>query len=126
MSGQTSDRGVATVLSAVLSVALVGVLWFGTQLGFAVLDRHRAEGAADLAALAAAAHAPQGHDVACGLATWVVDGMGAVITECRLHGGDARVEVRASAPGILSGLRRADARAYAGPVDLPLGHRSSP
>lgn len=111
------DRGAATALSAVLSIALLGVLWFGFQLGAAAVHRHRAEGAADLAALAVATTAPHGRELACGRAEWVAAGMGVAIRECRLHGWEARIEVRTSAPGILSGLLNVNARARAGPVD---------
>ncbi|GAB3296567.1 Rv3654c family TadE-like protein [Parasphingorhabdus pacifica] len=110
------DRGAATALSAVLSVALLSVLWFAAQFGAAVVHRHRAEGAADLAALAVASHAPYGRDLACGRAGWISDGMGVELLECRVHGWHSRVKVRASAPGILSGLLHAEARARAGPV----------
>lgn len=111
------DRGAATALSAVLSIAVLCVMWFGFQLGAAAVHRHRAEGAADLAALAVATAAPHGRELACDRAEWVATGMGVVIGECRLYGWEARVEVRASAPGILSGLLNADARARAGPVE---------
>ncbi|WP_344680077.1 Rv3654c family TadE-like protein [Saccharopolyspora taberi] len=109
--GITGDRGAATVLAAALSGALITVLWVGIQLGSAVVNRHRAEGAADLAALAAAAHVPQGQEFACGRAGWVARGMGAEIASCRLDGSDARVELHV--PGLFAVI---DARARAGPV----------
>lgn len=117
-----SDRGAATALAAVLSLALLGVLWFGVALGSALIHRHRAEGAADLAALAAATYGPHGSDTACRAAEWVADGMDVVVTRCHLHDGNAWVEVRAAAPEILPVLPRADARARAGPLEV----RSSP
>ena len=54
------DAGVATVLAAVLILGMLVILGFGLALGSAVLARHRAEGAADLAALAAASRATAG------------------------------------------------------------------
>lgn len=110
------DRGAATVFAAIVSMGLLVVLWGGVQLGAATLTRHRAEGAADLAALAVAAYAPQGAESACGRAERVVDRMRAVLVSCRLDGWDARVRVRMGLPGLLSGFDPVGARARAGPV----------
>ncbi|MCI2421960.1 flp pilus-assembly TadE/G-like family protein [Saccharopolyspora sp. K220] len=112
----TGDRGAATVLSAVLSMALLVLLWFAMQLGAATIARHRAEGAADLAALAAAAHAPQGQQLACERANRVASGMRVAVTECRLDGWDARVAVQADLPDFVLGGQKASARARAGPT----------
>jgi secretion/DNA translocation related TadE-like protein len=125
------DRGSATVLSAVVSIALLAILWLGYQLGSVVLTRHRAEGAADLAALAAAAYAPQGPELACARADWVARSMHATITSCRLDGWDARVELRATSPGTTPNPLSANARARAGPLQPrpppPIGqHRHPP
>ncbi|MEV0697472.1 Rv3654c family TadE-like protein [Saccharopolyspora sp. NPDC050389] len=112
MSG---DRGTATVLSAVLSMALVVLLCFILQLGAVTVARHRAEGAADLAALAAAAYAPHGQQIACDRANRVARGMRAELAECRMDGWDALVTVRADLPAFVPGGRKASARARAGP-----------
>lgn len=108
------DRGAATVWVvgglAVLMVVMTAVLW----LGAAVVARHRAEGAADLAALAAAVVAVNGEQRACEEARWVVEQMGAVLRSCRLSGWDALVEA-----DVAFGLfGSAAARARAGPVEL--------
>lgn len=66
--GFTADEGAATLVAAVLSVALLSIAWLGYQIGAVVLSRHRAEGAADLAALAAASQVARGADAACGRA----------------------------------------------------------
>ncbi|MBQ6641088.1 MAG: flp pilus-assembly TadE/G-like family protein [Saccharopolyspora sp.] len=111
------DAGVATVLAAVLILGLLVILGFGLALGSAVLARHRAEGAADLAALAAASHATAGGTAACEQAERVARGMHASVLDCRLSGPDARVIVaeRTSAlPGLLSS--QVSARARAGPA----------
>lgn len=95
---------------AVLMVVVTGVLWFGA----AVVARHRAEGAADLAALAAATVAADGERAACAQARWVVERMAAALRSCRLSGWDAVVEVEvAFAP-----FGSAAGRARAGPVEL--------
>ena len=112
-----ADEGVATVLSAVLSLALLAVAWFGYQLGAVVLARHRAEGAADLAALAAAAQVVRGQDSACERASRVAEEMRVRITECRVDGRDARVCTAAEPPGVPLHLAVVRARARAGPVN---------
>jgi secretion/DNA translocation related TadE-like protein len=107
-----SERGAATVWVvgglAVLMVVMTGVLWFGA----AVVARHRAEGAADLAALAAAVTAVEGEQRACVQARWVVERMGTVLRSCRLSGWDALVEVDAT----FASFGSAAGRARAGPV----------
>ncbi|MFR9728942.1 Rv3654c family TadE-like protein [Saccharopolyspora sp. MS10] len=112
-----SDGGAATALAAVLILGLVALAGFGISLGSVMLARHRAEGAADLAALAAAARVPQGRGPACGTAVQVAEAMRARVIDCALDGTDARivVAVRApSGPGVLS--PQVTGRARAGPV----------
>lgn len=111
-----SDEGVATVLSAVLSLTLLFVAWVGYQVGAVVLTRHRVEGAADLAALAAASHVVQGQDFACERAGWVAREMRVRLTDCRVDGRDARVFTAAELSGVP--LRSAEilAHARAGPA----------
>ncbi|QUG99728.1 flp pilus-assembly TadE/G-like family protein [Saccharopolyspora erythraea] len=109
------DGGAATVFSALLSIALVAVLALALQLASGVVARHRAEGAADLAALAAAAHVVQGPEFACGRADWVARGMAIAIASCRLEGANARIEVRADSP-VLGNFTAITARARAGPA----------
>ncbi|MFD4195357.1 Rv3654c family TadE-like protein [Amycolatopsis thermoflava] len=104
------DRGAATVWAACAIAGLVvvaGLLW---GLGSAAIARHRAAGAADLAALAAAGQAAEGSDVACGQALWVAERMGARVVSCRFEGWDALVEVVVD-----TGLGPAAGRARAGP-----------
>lgn len=108
------DRGAATVWVvgglSVLMVVMTGVLWFGA----AVVARHQAEGAADLAALAAAVVAVDGERQACAEARWVVERMGGVLRSCRLSGWDALVEVDVP----FGPFGSAAGRARAGPVEL--------
>ncbi|MEU0464640.1 Rv3654c family TadE-like protein [Amycolatopsis sp. NPDC006131] len=104
------DRGAATVWAACAIAGLVvfaGLLW---GLGTAAIARHRAAGAADLAALAAAGRAADGTEVACGQALWVAERMGARVVRCRFEGWDALVEVVVD-----TGLGPAAGRARAGP-----------
>ncbi|WP_167097138.1 Rv3654c family TadE-like protein [Mycobacterium sp. DL592] len=76
------DAGAATVLGALLIVVLVTITLAGVQLGGAVVARHRAQAAADLAALAAAAALPGGTAAACRQALGVTAAMGAVLQGC--------------------------------------------
>jgi secretion/DNA translocation related TadE-like protein len=99
--------GIGTV-----AVVLVGLLWFVATVG----ARHRAQSAADLAALAAASTAVAGERRACDAARWVTDGMGVALRSCRLSGWDALVEVSAKSAGVPGEFSPAVARARAGPV----------
>lgn len=97
---------------------MVGVLAAVTMglvvLGSAVIARHRAQAAADLAAHAAAAGLPSGHQFACAQASSVASAMGTALSDCVIDDLDAVVVVEAS-----TGVRhwRARALARAGPVD---------
>ena len=61
---------------------LLTVTGGSAYLGAAVVARHRAQGAADLAALAAAARVPGGAESACAQATAVARAMRAGVTGC--------------------------------------------
>ncbi|GAB2652176.1 hypothetical protein GCM10027271_07600 [Saccharopolyspora gloriosae] len=111
------EGGVATVLAAVLTLGLVAIAGFGLVLGSAMLARHRAEGAADLAALGAAARAPRGSEHACAAAGAVADAMRVRLLDCALDGPDARIVV-ATRAGLGAELlsTQVTARSRAGPV----------
>jgi len=81
-------------------------------LGSVVIARHRAQSAADLAALSAAAWLASGHQIACARAITVATAMRATLTDCAVQGLDTVITVAADAgvPGW-----RASARARAGP-----------
>ncbi|MFF9473233.1 Rv3654c family TadE-like protein [Streptomyces roseolus] len=80
-------------------------------LGQAVAARHRAGGAADLAALAAADRALWGEPVACGAARRVATAQGVELLHCRLTGAEAEVTTRTSV-----GPWTPTARSRAGPA----------
>ena len=84
----------------------------GAYLGSVVVARHRAQAAADLAALAAAARLPSGAAAACARATAVAHEMRVDDTECGVDGLD--VVVTAQVAVAFAGVARAAARA--GPV----------
>lgn len=112
-----TDSGLATVWAAGAIAALLVVVTMVIWLGAAAITRHRATGAADLAALAAAAHARDGPEAACGHAQRVAERMRAELESCELRNWDALVRVTVEPSGVLAGFSGAAARARAGPVD---------
>ncbi|GHB69622.1 hypothetical protein GCM10010347_44830 [Streptomyces cirratus] len=88
------DRGSATVWAAVVTTVLGAVFGGVLLLGQAVVARHRAAAAADLASLAAATAWAHGPETACGTAVRVARAQGAALTECRLWGEVADVTAR--------------------------------
>lgn len=107
------DQGSATVWAVGAIAALLVVAGLVLSLGAAVVTRHRAADAADLAALAAAGSADRGAVAACERAQAVTARMAVRLVSCRLDGWDALIEVVAAVPG---GLGDAPAHARAGPV----------
>jgi secretion/DNA translocation related TadE-like protein len=97
---------IAVAMMAVLLACTVG----GFYLGSAVIARHRAQAAADMSALAAAARLPEGAETACGRASVIAEAVRVVVAECTVEELDVVVTVEA-------GPARAAARA--GPVDGP-------
>lgn len=93
-----SERGSTTVVGAIAVAVVLTVLMGGVQLGAAVITRHRAEAAADLAALAAAANVVGSAEAACGAAERVTDRMAVLLTRCELRGWTVTVRVEASRP----------------------------
>ncbi|MEH0576890.1 Rv3654c family TadE-like protein [Streptomyces sp. B21-108] len=106
------DRGSASVWSvgaiAVLCVVFGAVL----ALGQAVVARHRAAGGADLAALAAADHWPDGVEQACARADRVARAQSARLVRCAVVGEISDVTAASG-----RGLFAAEVRARAGPAD---------
>jgi secretion/DNA translocation related TadE-like protein len=92
----TRDRGSATVWAAIATTTMCAVFAVVLGLGQAVVARHRAGAAADLAALAAADHALRGPAEACGRAIEVAAAQGAEVVSCALGGEVADVKVRVS------------------------------
>jgi secretion/DNA translocation related TadE-like protein len=94
-------------------VVLLWVTGAGAYLGSAVVARHRAQAAADLAALAAAARLPAGATAACARATAVAHEMRVDDASCQVDDLDVIVTVEKAVA--FAGAARAAARA--GPVD---------
>ncbi len=108
--GRGSDRGAATVWAAFAACALCVVFGAVLVLGQAVAARHRAGGAADLAALAAADRALWGEAEACAVAARVAAAQSAELVRCAVRGERAEVTARA-----VRGPYRPEVRSRAGP-----------
>lgn len=110
------DSGSATVWAALSGMLLCAVFAVVLGLGQAVAARHRAGGAADLAALAAADRAFEGRARACAAARRVAEAQGARLLRCAVRGDVADVSVTApfgpyTPPGV---------RSRAGPPRAPV------
>lgn len=92
-------------------VVLLVVTGGGICVGSVVVARHRAQAAADLAALAAAGRLPAGPDAACAWATKLAREMRADHVECTVQGLDVVVTVQIALPYTGWGTARAAARA---------------
>lgn len=110
------ERGSAGVwllaLCGVLALACVA----GVLVGAAIVSRHRAGAAADLAALAAAGRVLDGEAAACATAADVSAAMGARVRSCALTGEIASVTVVVDVRLGRFGVSQAEAHARAGPA----------
>jgi secretion/DNA translocation related TadE-like protein len=113
------DRGFTTIAAAFVIAGLATVLVLVVYVGAAVLARHRAQSAADLAALAAAVDHVGAGKAPCAAAGAIVEAhaIGGSVEVCRIEGED--VIVRVGVPVDLGpvGVRTATASARAGPAD---------
>lgn len=100
------DRGYATVLSAGIIAAVVALALVVAAVVGRVADSHRAQVAADLAAVAGATALHTGGD-ACTVSRQTAELNDAVVAECRISGADVTVTARAG---------RGEAVAKAGPI----------
>ncbi|GAB3130398.1 hypothetical protein GCM10027289_14850 [Tsukamurella serpentis] len=104
----------ATVLAAFLIAVIVAVLVLVIDVGAAVSARHRAQTAADMAALAGAASAVD-PEAACAAAGRLAAANGGSLRGCTVDGFDVAVRVGVSAPLVVFGSGEALATARAGP-----------
>ena len=103
------DRGSATVVATAMVAVLLCVTGTGAYVGSAVVARHRAQAAADLGALAAAARMPSGVAAACARATPVAREMRVGAVQCGADDLDVVVTVEVAV--VFAGAARAAARA---------------
>ncbi|WGX99516.1 Rv3654c family TadE-like protein [Nocardioides sp. L-11A] len=114
------DRGAATVLALAMAGVLLLVGAAAGVVGAIVVAQRRAQAAADLTALAAAASLAgrgghPGRDP-CVSAVGVADDNGAELVSCRVSGREVRVEVRVPGPRWLGQDQDLIAAARAGPA----------
>jgi secretion/DNA translocation related TadE-like protein len=109
------DTGSATLWVVTAMALVLGVGGVSGSVAVVTVERHRADTAADAAALAAAGHVIAGQAAACAAAADIARADGAVLTRCGLDGAGAQVEVRVVLPGVLSRFGVAVGRAHAGP-----------
>ncbi|MDL9937520.1 flp pilus-assembly TadE/G-like family protein [Gordonia sp. ABSL1-1] len=113
-----NDDGSATIVAAFAIAALAAVVVSVLYVGSAVLARHHAQSAADLAALAAASSLAQAHTEPCQVARLLADAQvpPARVTACRVDGDDVQVEVAVRVEMGRFGIHDATAHARAGPA----------
>ncbi|WP_234376978.1 Rv3654c family TadE-like protein [Streptomyces sp. TP-A0356] len=121
MRAARSDRGSATVWVVCVIGAMCAVFGVLLAQGEAVLVRHRATGAADLAALAAADHWMEGGEEACAGAARVAVAQGSRLVRCAVVG-----EVSDVTAASVAGPFTAEVRARAGPAGPRTGAEPPP
>lgn len=111
------ERGSATAFVCLALTALIALTVLIAQIGATVAARHRAQSAADLAALAAAGLLIDGPDAGCAEAAALARRMSARVDRCQVEQWDAVVTVTATTSFGAFGKRVVSAAARAGPVD---------
>ena len=113
MNVQRRDEGSATMIVLAIGLVTILVAMASSAVGMAIEARHRAQAAADAAALAAAGWAVYGEAVACAQADRVAAVNEAALVHCGLDGWDAvvTVGVRPGGPAAVAGTATASARA---------------
>ena len=109
------ERGSASLVAAAMCGVLVTVTVGAAQIGATVVARHRAQAAADLAALGGAATVPAGIAQACARASAIAQRMATAAVGCSVDDLDLTVTVEAPVSLRLFGAAHARAVARAGP-----------
>ncbi|MGC4961139.1 Rv3654c family TadE-like protein [Gordonia sp. DT218] len=112
------DRGFATVAGAFAIAAIAATVVTLLYVGAAVVARHRAQSAADLAVLAAAQQQVAAEPDPCAAARRIAaaQDVGAEVERCVAEGADMLVTVAVPVQLGPFGVHRAQAVARAGPV----------
>lgn len=111
----SGDRGSGALWLLVISLVVLFAGAVTSVRALAALARHRAESAADFAALAGAIHAVEGDSAACGAARSIAAANSAELSTCTVNGAVVTVTVSCSLTGGPSRWR-AHAVARAGPA----------
>lgn len=110
------DRGGATVWTLTAGLVAVLIAMTVAAASAAAVARHRAQAAADLAALAGAARAVEGEAIACARAVEIARANGARLESCRLLGWDLVVTTVVRPVPVAAVAGDATAAARAGPA----------
>jgi len=105
------------VLAVAMMAGLIAMTGACAYIGAAVIARHRAQAAADLAALAAAGRLTEGADAACAHAVVLAEAMDTTLVNCSVVELDVVVAVDVPVTLGRLGTGAAHAVARAGPVD---------
>nr|WP_281258498.1 Rv3654c family TadE-like protein [Mycobacterium neglectum] len=116
----SAEAGSATLVAVAMMAVLLTVTVACVYFGSAVIARHRAQSAADLAALAAAGGLAHGAQAACAQAVAVAEAMRTAVADCSVTGLDVVVAVDVSVSLGRFGIGTARATARAGPIDSRL------
>ncbi|MGX9675023.1 Rv3654c family TadE-like protein [Mycobacterium sp. HM-7] len=103
------------MFAVALIVVLIGLVTGAAAVGAAVIGRHRAQSAADLAALAAAGALADGPGESCSRAAAVAEAMGSRVGHCSVQRLDVVVDVEVTVRFGRWHLGEAHGRARAGP-----------
>ncbi|MGE2717583.1 Rv3654c family TadE-like protein [Mycolicibacterium litorale] len=114
----SDERGAATLAAVAALAVLIAVTGALAHVGSAVIARHRAQAAADLAALAAAGRIASGAESACVQATLVAQAMDTSLTHCAVDGLEVVVHVDAAVGLGAWRFGPAQAAARGGPVSV--------
>lgn len=110
------ERGSATVLAAGVTAAILVSAVAFTAVGQASAARHRAQGAADAAALAGAARVLFGEGEACAAAQAMVERSGTEFQGCEVNELEVTIHVNETPKGLPAAFGPARAASRAGPV----------
>jgi secretion/DNA translocation related TadE-like protein len=113
------ERGSVTIIVLVLGLLILTASAAVAARGGAVIGRHRAQTAADMAALAGAGRALEGSSAACAAAATVARRNGATLASCVVSGDVVEVEVSSSVHIVRLGTWPVSRRARAGPAREP-------
>jgi secretion/DNA translocation related TadE-like protein len=116
---RANERGSATLVAVAMMAVLLAIALGGSLVGSAVIARHRAQSAADLAALAAARWVGSGPQAACTWASSVATVNHSRLVACTLDGLDVVVTVDVAVSLGRLGVGSARAAARAGPGQPP-------
>ncbi|PTR21586.1 secretion/DNA translocation related TadE-like protein [Rhodococcus sp. OK519] len=111
------ESGGATVLACFALAGLVVVTAAFAHLGGVVVNRHRAQSAADLSALAAAYALGSGDESACAAASTIARRMRVELADCSVDGWEVVVSTAAATSSGVFPIGPARAVARAGPVE---------